>query len=270
MRNILFALFLCAVLVADTGVVKAQKSVGEYKLVFCDEFNLPNGSMPDSTKWGVSRRFWSTWNRWISKGKDVTFIKNGCLVCRAIPNHTLKNDTALMLTGALETMNKFSFTYGKVEVRMKTKPFKGNFPAVWLMPQPPAENHPKGGEIDIVECKDRDRISYHTVHSNWTLNLKKNNNPKSQFEKSIDVSKWHVYGFEWTKDKLLWTVDGEIVGVYLKSTDKDALNDGQWPFDHPFYIIVNQSVGSGRWADNPNPKHTYETLFDWIRVYQRK
>lgn len=270
MKKTAFLLLACALFVADTAMMKAQGKESKYKLVFAEEFNQRNGSLPNSDKWSVSKRYWSTWNRWIAKGKDVTRIKNGSLVCRAVPNGDMKADTALMLTGALETKDKFSFTYGKVEVRMKTGRHKGNFPAVWLMPQPPAPNHPLGGEIDIVECKDAENKAYHTVHSNWTLNLKKTNSPKHNFETSLDVTKWHVYGLEWTTDKLLWTVDGKTVGVYMKSTDKEALANGQWPFDRPFYIIVNQSVGSGRWADNPDLKHTYETRIDWIRVYQRE
>ena len=36
-----------------------------------------------------------------------------------------------------------------------------------------------------------------------------------------------------------------------------------------FYLILNQSVGNGAWAANADVNHTYETTFDWIRVYQK-
>ena len=55
---------------------------------------------------------------------------------------------------------------------------------------------------------------------------------------------------------------------YTKSTDSYALDNGQWPFDAEFYLILNQSVGDGSWAANADTSHTYETLFDWVRVYQ--
>ena len=64
-------------------------------------------------------------------------------------------------------------------------------------------------------------------------------------------------------------VDGEKVWTYNKSTDQNALNNGQWPFDAPFYIILNQSVGNGSWARPADESFTYETLFDWVRVYQK-
>ena len=66
----------------------------------------------------------------------------------------------------------------------------------------------------------------------------------------------------------VWYVDGKQVGSYAKSTDADALSKGQWPFDKAFFIILNQSVGNGSWAANADVSHTYETLFDWVRVYQ--
>jgi hypothetical protein len=56
--------------------------------------------------------------------------------------------------------------------------------------------------------------------------------------------------------------------TYKKSTDQNALDKGQWPFDAPFYIILNQSVGNGSWAAHADESFTYETLFDWVRVYQ--
>ena len=128
-----------------------------YRLVFSDEFNKSNDSQPDESKWSRSKRYSSTWNRWISASKDVVFIRNGKLICRAIANKNEKGDTARMLTGAIETQRKFAFKYGKLECRMKTKCHIGNFPALWLMPEPPAPDHPKGGEIDIFETIDNEK-----------------------------------------------------------------------------------------------------------------
>ena len=67
-----------------------------YRLVFADEFNQPNGSQPDSKKWKRCLRNPSRWARWISDSKDVVYIKNGRLVCRAIPNKNMKAEQAKM------------------------------------------------------------------------------------------------------------------------------------------------------------------------------
>lgn len=47
------------------------------------------------------------------------------------------------------------------------------------------------------------------------------------------------------------------------------LEEGQWSFDRFFFIILNQSVGYGNWHA-PDPHATYETEFDWVRIYQRE
>jgi len=239
-----------------------------YELVFADEFEQADGSRPDPAKWTSSNRYSATWNRWISDSPEVAYIRDSCLVCRAIPNPNTSVDNSPMLTGAMETRGKFSFTYGKVEVRLRTNLHTGNFPAAWMMPQPPCEGWPKAGEIDIFESIDDANRSYHTVHTNWTYNLGKRNDPVSSFNQPTYVAQWHVYGLEWTEDLITWTIDGTPVGSYARSTSSSVLHQGQWPFNHPFYIILNQSVGNGSWAKNADTSYTYETVFDWVRVYQ--
>ena len=265
----IFCIALLGLLISDAP--RAQRDGGEWQLVFSDEFNGRSGSRPDSTVWSSSRRGDSTWNRWIGDSPEVAFIRNGKLICRAIRNTKNPADTAAMITGAVETQHRFSFQYGKIEVRAKTKRHRGNFPAIWLIPEPPAPNHPDGGEIDIFETIDMEHTAYHTVHSRWTLTLNKGNSPKHNFSERISVGRWHVYGLEWDAEKLVWTVDGKTVGVYMKSKSSEALANGQWPFDHPFYIILNQSVGrEGAWAQPADLDFVYETQFDWVRVYQKK
>lgn len=266
MNKTTIALFWLSLFIFGTDSIRAQQ--GSYKLVFSDEFNLPNGSSPNPDVWGTSRRENSTWGRWVSKNPKTAFIRHGRLVCRAIPNRGIEPaDTAAMLTGAVETRGKFAFQYGKIEVRMRTRHHRGNFPAAWLMPQPPCKPWPHNGEIDIFETIDDQNVAYHTAHSYWTLHV--NTRAKHGCTKPTKVEQWHVYGLIWTPTSLTWTIDGVPTGSYLKSSDEKDVANGQWPYDHPFYIILNQSVGrKGAWAAEPDTGHTYETEFDWVRVYQ--
>lgn len=240
-----------------------------YELVFADEFDLPDGSRPDATYWHSSPRYGSVWDRWVSNSSEVAFIQDGNLVCRAIPNPDTSTDDVPMITGSMETSGRFSFTYGKVAVRLRTLPHDGNFPAAWLMPQPPCETWPNAGEIDIFEAIDAQNTSYHTIHSHWSFDLGHKSDPLSSFTSAVTVAEWHVYGLEWTKDYLIFSVDDKPVALYPRSTDQDVLSQGQWPFEHPFYLILNQSVGNGSWAKAADTSFTYETLFDYVRVYQR-
>lgn len=130
---------------------KRGNAESRYQLVFSDEFDLKDGAQPNPKVWQRSVRGTSRWNRWISKSSDVVFIRDGKLVCRAIPNTSERGDTATMLTGAVDTRSSFAFQYGKIELRMRTNMLPGNFPAAWLLPKQPAPPHPYSGEIDIVE-----------------------------------------------------------------------------------------------------------------------
>ncbi len=265
-------LFVIAVviwcIVGDGSAQNRRPSSNEgYVLVFSDEFNQPDGSRPDPTKWVACKRYNAGWNRWISAREDVAYISKGRLVCKAIPNRSLSTDTAKMLTGAIETRGKFSFKYGKVEVRMKTSKRIGNTPAVWMKPE--VQNPDRYGEIDIVETFGNLGVAQQTVHGHQTVVLKKKGK-KNAFRTDVNVSKWHVYGMEWDSEAIIFTIDGVVTARYERSHNARDIKEGQWTFDRPFFLLMNQSVGDGRFECTvPDTKHTYVTYFDWIRVYQK-
>lgn len=128
----LFLLLLCGLLISDSIPVQAKEK--SWKLIFYDDFNSIGKERFDTAKWIVPDREPYKWSRWISDSKSVVLRRNGKLICRAIPN-TAFADSAKMLTGAICTKGKFSFKYGKLEVKMKTNFLPGNFPAVWLLPE---------------------------------------------------------------------------------------------------------------------------------------
>ncbi len=241
----------------------------EYTLVFNDEFNGEDGTQPDADKWVRCQRQSSTWNRWLSDSTAVIYIEDGKLVARAIPNLDRSKDPVAMITGGIQSSGKYDFLYGKIEARILTNPHSGNFPAFWMMPTNQADGWPDCGEIDIWEQIDSENKAYHTVHSNWTYDLKHTNDPASSGNENVSMDRYHTYGLEWDANSMRWYVDGKQVFTYKKSSNANALNNGQWPFDKAFYIILNQSVGNGSWAANADTTHVYETRFDWVRVYQK-
>ena len=241
----------------------------EWILVFSDEFNAEDYSQPVDDKWMRCQRYGATWNRWLSDSEEVIYLEDGDLVARAIPNPDKENDPVDMITGGIKSMGKFGFTYGYVEARIYNNLWRGNFPAFWMMPEDQSAGWPDCGEIDIWEVIDTENRSYHTIHSNWTYDLGYKNNPQSSFNTSCSYDRYHTYGLAWDATTLIWYLDGKEVGRYAKSTNQSNLNQGQWPFDKHFHLILNQSVGNGSWAANADITHTYETRFDWVRVYQK-
>ena len=247
-----------------------EKAAGsDWQLVFSDEFNADDYTQPVDNKWMRCQRYGATWNRWLSDSEQVVYLQGGDLVTRAIPNPDTEGDPVPMITGGIKSNKRFGFTYGYVEARLLTNPWTGNFPAFWMMPEDQSAGWPDCGEIDIWEAIDTDGRSYHTIHSNWTYDLGYKNNPQSSFNTGVSYDRYHTYGLKWDETTLVWYVDGKEVGRYTKSTNQSALNQGQWPFDKHFHLILNQSVGNGSWAANADVSHIYETRFDWVRVYQR-
>lgn len=245
-------------------VTGSATSRSEYVLVFSDEFNKPDGTLPDPEVWTpCTRRPKVTWARFLSNSPKVAFIQDGNLVLRAIPNPNRSTDDVDMLTGGINSSQKFAFRYGRVECRALVNPFVGNFPAIWMMPKT-ALAWPKGGEIDIFEQINTEQKAYSTVHSAWT---KSHPDETHSGNVNLPMNRYHIYALEWEKDVLTFFADGKQVYQYKKQNDSQA----QWPFEKSdFYLILNQSVGDGAWAKMPDVMHTYEMRIDWIRVYQKK
>lgn len=243
----------------------------EYKLRFADEFDGKDYSLPDAGVWHNCTRESPTWKRFTSQtaeGQQKTaFIRDGKLVTRCIKNTIAEEGDVEMISGAIESSDKMYFTYGRVEGRLRTTPHVGNFPAFWLMPQDNSAGWPNAGEIDIWEQIDTENKTYHTVHTHCThdLHLALPNSGSTH----TNAADYHVITLDWTPTLLTWYVDGTKAFSYAKTKLSFLLERGQWPYDKPFYLILNQSVGNGSWAKNCDVNFEYETLFDYVRLYQK-
>lgn len=232
-----------------------------YRLVWNDEFNQPDGTSADMTdNWGTPSRMDATWRRFVTDRDDLREIHNGRVILAAKVDETDKS----WVTGALETVAKFNYTYGYTEARLKCNYKTGSFPAYWMMPEDQSDGWPNCGEIDIWEAADGPTRSWHTIHGPW-------NNDGGSITSgalTVDYSKPIVYGFEWTPDYLEWFIDGKSVFKIPKSYYR--IGESKWVFDKPYFIRINQSVGDGGWAGTPDPSTVYTTEFDYVRVYQKE
>lgn len=67
-------------------------------------------------------------------------------------------------------------------------------------------------------------------------------------------------------DRIDLLVNGKKTLSYPKlATDPSGT---QWPFDQPFYIILDQALG-GNWPGSVNKSDLpQQMIVDWVRVYQ--
>lgn len=271
-------------------VMYTQGADTEWIKVWGDEFN--DGKI-DKKRWKYQSRAGSTWNRLVAEGPReqirVNTFENGYYNSHCIPTpDEFSDETQPMISGAINTEGVFTVRYGRIEARIKTTPHTGNFPAFWMMPAYSEltdlglNGWPKDGEIDIWEQIDSENKSHHTIHTGWTgwneycnWEAPKVNSPQSSSSSACDMNLWHTYALEWDAEELRWYVDGVKVFSYAnqhyveEGSDK-YIEKVTWPFDKHFYIILNQSVGNGSWARPADESFNYLTLFDYVRVYQKK
>lgn len=239
----------------------------KWQLVWQDEFN---GSRIDSRYWSKVDRGTPDWKNTMSDDPSLFAFKKGALVLRGKVNPDTKKDPAPWLTGGVWTKGKIAFRYGKIEIRAKFDSAQGVWPALWMLPDIKDRKWPDDGEIDIMEHLNFDNIAYQTVHSHYTVTLGRKGNPKSGSTGKINRKDWNVYGVEWSPDKLVFTINGQETFTYPR-VPEEAKANRQWPFNAPFFIILDMQVGGG-WVESTgkvNPKQLpVEMHIDWVRVYQ--
>jgi beta-glucanase (GH16 family) len=122
---------------------------------------------------------------------------------------------------------------------------------------------PKTGEIDILEYIGRDpHMIYTTLHTQDShgnsINTKKTAFP------AIEEG-FHVYAIEWSKEKIDFFVDTALVYTF----DPIVKNEDTWPFDKPFYIIVNLAIGGNFGGPDVDDTILPQKFYiDYIRAYQ--
>lgn len=157
----------------------------------------------------------------------------------------------------MNTLGTFAQAYGRFEARIKLPAGRGLWPAFWMEgANVTSVGWPTAGEIDIVEPDGKEpvllRSFAHAPHYG-IRNLFTMPSPLS--------SGFHVYGVDWSPKKITWWVDGHVyahLGYYPG-----------WPFDHPFFLILDLAVGGG-YPGPPNAQTLFPAhmLVDWIRVYR--
>lgn len=255
--------FSCATV--DRAGKLEQPQLDGWKLYWSDEFS---GSALDNATWSLCSRGRSDWNNTASNDPHLIKLDHGVLRLRGIVNDDTANDPAPYLTGAILSKTKFSYQYGKVQIRARFKCAQGAWPALWMMGE--EKGWPACVEIDLMEHLNFDDIVYQTVHSEYTRSIDKTNTPKHGSTAKINRDEWNTYGCEWDADKIVFTVNGEATFAYPRVSEK---GEKQWPFKQPFYFLFSMQIG-GDWVNARGEKPTLPEHYpaymeiDWVRVYK--
>ncbi|GIE32722.1 hypothetical protein Ait01nite_057670 [Actinoplanes italicus] len=236
------------------------------RLVFSDEFNGPAGSKPDTTKWtydpGVPQN--GEIQYYTPNSENASMNGSGSLVIEA---RRQDYQGRQYTSHRMNTGNKFSVQYGRIEARVKVPKGNGLWPAFWLMGDDFLQGRPwpYNGEIDIMEVLGRN-----TSEAYSTLHAPAYNGAGGYGQKyaTVDLSQdYHVWAAEWDSKGIRFFLDGRQVFDAAKETVENTR--GPWIFDHKFYLILNLAVG----GDFPGPidattPFPSQMLVDYVRVYQ--
>ena len=188
-----------------------------------------------------------------------------------------------------------SFTYGRFEVLGRLPQGHGTFFAYWMHPRnTPYGSGAAGGEIDIAEGANigrggnpRGQIDaqypgpgwgvHHVVHMAYPFN-----SPFSLTNLPVNPAEsFHLYAAEWDTASIRFYVDDQRVLTVPQSDwfahprdSEEPVDNPYAPFDVPFYIIINNTVGN--WALETWPGHQVpdstvfpaEFVVDYVRVYE--
>ena len=256
---LLFFLFSCT----------SQKSAynkEDWELVFVDEFNKKG--LPDSALWNYDvggEGYGNNEAQFYTKSRlENARVENGNLVIEARKESWKKN---LYTSAKLFTKGKHAWTYGRIEVRAKLPKGKGTWPAIWMMSEN-MKTWPDDGEIDIMEHVGFNEgfihASIHTKKYNHLIHTQKTD---TIFVKDA-TEKFHVYLLDWSPEKIEVYVDDEK--IFTTSNSEKTYE--AWPFDQPFYLILNVAIG-GNWGGKEGVDEgvfPQKMLVDYVRIYQQR
>lgn len=241
-----------------------------WKLAWSDEFNYTG--LPDSTKWiydtegndagwgNGEAQFYTT------ARKENSHVENGILSLTAIREQFEGKQYS-----SARLNSKIAWQFGRVEVRAKIPSGVGTWPAIWMMPGGWSfkdGNWPAIGEIDILEHVGHDlnviHASAHSTDYQWQAGTQ-----KTAIIKVPDATaSFHNYILEWNAEVMRICIDDTCYFEYKN----EHLGESKWPYNKPFYLILNLAVG-GAWgsaegmADTVYPQ-TMEV--DYVRVYRKE
>ena len=236
-------------------------------LTWSDEFNGPNGSAVDSTKWVYDTGGGGWGNNELetyTSGTANAVIQGGNLVITATTGGASGYTSA-----RLKTLGKFSQQYGRFEARIQMPEGQGLWPAFWMMGADiNTVNWPSCGEIDVMENIGKEpSINHGSLHMPAT-----GGTTDDQLTGMYTLSggaklgdSFHTYAVEWTSSTITFYVDDML---YETQTQQGA-SGRTWEFNKPFFILLNVAVG-GTWPGSPDSTTTFPQTMkvDWVRAYQ--
>lgn len=178
-------------------------------------------------------------------------------------NVTVKNGSLHLITtnqpsgaypytsGAVNTIGKFSFTYGRVDIRAKLSTTEGLWPAAWLLPVSSTRLGRSEYEIDVIEAWGSQPTTVHFFF-HWPGDQQGciANGPNYALG-------YHVYTLIWTSKLIEWQVDGATRCLATNGIPQ-----------MPMYLILSAAVDGSLERTNGSTILPQSFDIDYVRVWR--
>lgn len=264
--QMLFAFFLAS------QCCFAQVDVVYNDLVWSDEFDT-NGVV-NANNWFHQTQLPAGGNWYNNEAQHYTGLQTNSFVDAGFLNIVAKkeNFTDQGVTKGYTSArlnSKFSFKYGRIDVRAKIPVESGTWPAIWMLGKNVNEdggyydatygttNWPACGEIDIMEHVGNQPNEIHgTLHYPGHF---AGNGDTSSVTISNVASEFHIYSVDWRAEAIRFYVDGKLFKTFV--------NSSSLPFNKNFFLIFNVAMGGG-FGGAIDPAFAQSSMeIDYIRVY---
>jgi len=168
--------------------------------------------------------------------------------------------------------SKFSFLYGRVDIRAKLPNSAGTWPAFWTLGDNINEfgnyfgdtygdvGWPACGEIDIMEQNGWDK-SQLIGHLHWGDTQSGNYENFGTTTEVINAnSSYNIYSLEWTKDYIAILINNI---PFLETHNTEGM-----PYDNPHYLLLNIAMGGNLGGSIPESFTEDFMEVDYVRVFQ--
>lgn len=263
-----FLIFITAL--SFLNALHAQTPVNDlhWQMTWEENFNTLNTNM-----WSVADLFdhygepqvYKSGNVSVNGGNLIITVKQEMYSCPSFnvnPWHCTRQYNSGGLpysytSGWVETKQPYNTKYGYIESRIKMPYGFGFWPAFWTF-QGAGIVANNAAEIDIFEMLG------HLPNDNVTTNIHltyPDGDPyfqRSQLE-YFTYTDWHIYGVEWSPDRIVWYVDGRAIRTMYNHNITD-----------PVRIILNMAIEPAYQPTANQAPFPSDMRVDYVRVYDLK
>ena len=250
----------------DKGNNNSPSGYPGLTLAWSDEFNgtsldLGNWNFdkgdgcPNVCGWGNNELEFYT------EGENLYFQEGKMIIEARMESRGGKNYTSTRLN----SQNKRTFRFGRIDIRAKVPKGRGVWPALWMLGSNiNTVGWPKCGEMDIMELLGQEPNKVHsTVHFGpgpGSIQIGRSLTRPEPFSDDF-----HLYSLVWETDRMRFLVDDQLISDVKRSD----LGSNSYPFNEPFFLLINVAVG-GNWPGSPDATTRFPQwlMVDYVRVYQ--